>query len=132
MWYYCVLEESDRFFQTSPCTIMIQNESVKRFFRTRRSRVLKNLFGRVLNHYGTGTSLKKSVGLLEHTVIPHSFALLISRYILRLGQQRGRCCFCAACPICKMYLEIRSADERALNGPVVHSLVESIVPRRDP
>ena len=50
MWYYCVLEESDRFFQTSPCTIMIQNESVKRFFRTRRSEVLKNLFGRVLNH----------------------------------------------------------------------------------
>ena len=26
MWHYCVLEESDRFFQTHPCTIMIQNK----------------------------------------------------------------------------------------------------------
>ena len=44
----------------------------------------------------------------------HSSALLISRsrYILRLGQ-RERCCFCAACPNRKMYLEIRSANERA-------------------
>ena len=41
----------------------------------------------------------------------HSSVLLISRYILRL-RQRGRCCFCAACPNCKMYLEIKSADER--------------------
>ena len=41
-----------------------------------------------------------------------SFALLISRYILGLGQ-RGRCCFCAACPNRKMYLEIRSANEGA-------------------
>ena len=39
-----------------------------------------------------------------------SSALLISRYILRL-EQRGRCCFCAACPNRKMYLEIRKADE---------------------
>ena len=39
---------------------MIQNESVK------------NLFGRVLNHYGTGTSLKKTVGRREHTVMPHN------------------------------------------------------------
>ena len=38
-----------------------------------------------------------------------SSALLISRYILRLGQ-RGRCCFCAACPNRKMYNEIRRAD----------------------
>ena len=43
-----------------------------------------------------------------------SFALLISRYILRLGQaaqkqQRPRC------PNPKMYLEIRRADERLLN-----------------
>ena len=43
----------------------------------------------------------------------HSSAFLISRYILRLGQG-GRCCFCAACPNRKMYLEIRNADERAL------------------
>ena len=42
----------------------------------------------------------------------HSSALLISRYILRLGQWR-RCCFCAACPNRKMYLEIKSADEGA-------------------
>ena len=41
-----------------------------------------------------------------------SSALLISRYILGLGQ-RGRCCFCAACPNRKMYLEIRSADDGA-------------------
>ena len=40
----------------------------------------------------------------------YSSALLISRYILRWGQ-RGRCCFCAACPNRKMYLEIRSADK---------------------
>ena len=40
----------------------------------------------------------------------HSSALLISRYILRLGQ-RGLCCFCGACPNRKMYLEIRSADD---------------------
>ena len=39
-----------------------------------------------------------------------SSALLISRYILGLGQ-RGRCCFCTACPDHKMYLEIRSANE---------------------
>ena len=43
----------------------------------------------------------------------HSYALLISRYILGI-EQRGRCCFCAACPNRKMYLEIRSADEGAL------------------
>ena len=41
-------------------------------------------------------------------------ALLISRYILGLGQ-RGRCCFCAACPNRKMYLEISIADEGAFN-----------------
>ena len=46
-----------------------------------------------------------------------SSALLISRYILGLGQ-RGRCCFCAACPNRKMYLEIRSADEGALTHQV--------------
>ena len=39
-----------------------------------------------------------------------SSAFLISRYILGLGQ-RGRCCFCAACPNRRMYLEIRSATE---------------------
>ena len=39
-----------------------------------------------------------------------SSVLLISRYILGLGQ-RGRCCFCAACPNRKMYFEIRNADE---------------------
>ena len=39
-----------------------------------------------------------------------SSASLISRYFLRLGQY-GRCCFCAACPNRKMYLEIRRADE---------------------
>ena len=44
-----------------------------------------------------------------------SFALLISRYILPLGQ-RGWCCFCAACPNRKMYLEIRSANEGALRS----------------
>ena len=38
---------------------MIQNSSKKIFH------------GLVLNRYGTGTRLKKSVGLLEHTVIPH-------------------------------------------------------------
>ena len=43
-----------------------------------------------------------------------STAFLISRYILGLGQRR-RCCFCAACPIRKMYLEIRSANEGAYN-----------------
>ena len=41
---------------------------------------------------------------------PPSSASLISRYILRLGQ-RGRCCFFAACPNRKMYLETREADE---------------------
>ena len=44
----------------------------------------------------------------------HSSALLISRYILRLGQL-GRCCFRAACPNRKMYLEIRSPDEGLLS-----------------
>ena len=57
MWCYCVLLSSDRFFQTSPCTIMTQNESVKRFFRTKRSRILKNIFGRVViwsnGHFST-------------------------------------------------------------------------------
>ena len=43
-------------------------------------------------------------------------ALLITRYILRLGQ-RGRCCFCDACPNRKMYLEIRCANERAFTVP---------------
>ena len=52
----------DILFQTRPCTIMIQNSS-KIFFRTR--------LWLVINHYGTGTRLKKSVGRLEHTVIPH-------------------------------------------------------------
>ena len=33
-----------------------------------------------------------------------SSALLFSRYILGLGQ-RGRCCFCAACPNRKIYSE---------------------------
>ena len=53
----------------------------------------------------------------------HSSAFLISRYILRLGQRR-RCCFCAACPNPKMYLEIRSADEGAFNWPktLLHDL----------
>ena len=41
-----------------------------------------------------------------------SSALLISRYILGLGQ-RGRCCICAATRNRKMYLEIRNPDERA-------------------
>ena len=36
-----------------------------------------------------------------------SSAYLISRYILGLGQ-RARCCFCAACPNRKMYIEIRN------------------------
>ena len=42
-----------------------------------------------------------------------SSALLISRYILGLGQHE-RCCFFAACPNRKMYLEIRNANEGAL------------------
>ena len=43
-----------------------------------------------------------------------SSALLISRYILRLGQaaQKQQC---PCCPNPKMYLEIRRADERLLN-----------------
>ena len=50
----------------------------------------------------------------EMTLKAPSFAPLISRYILRLGQaaqkqQRPRC------PNPKMYLEIRRADERLLN-----------------
>ena len=68
MWNYCVIAESDRYFQTSSCTIMIQNESLKRFFSTSRRRVVKNLLGQVLNHYCTGTSLKISVGRQDHTV----------------------------------------------------------------
>ena len=51
-----------------------------------------------------------------------SFALLISRSILRLGQaaqkqQRPRC------PKPKMYLEIRRADERLFNSLILLSLV---------
>ena len=47
-----------------------------------------------------------------------SYDLLISSYIVGL-RQRGRCCFSAACPNRKMYLDIRSADEGALNvGPM--------------
>ena len=30
---------------------------------------------------------------------------------LKIQGQRGRCCFCAACPNRKMYLEIRGVDE---------------------
>ena len=48
-----------RFLQTRFPTIMIQKWSKKCFF------------GLVLNHYGTGTHLKKIVGLLKHTLIPH-------------------------------------------------------------
>ena len=50
-----------------------------------------------------------------------SSVLLISRYILGLGQ-RGCCCFCAACPNRKMYLEIRSANKGALRGSSVRIL----------
>ena len=53
----------------------------------------------------------ESLSILE-CLKSRSSALLISRYILRLGQ-RGRCCFCAARPNRKMYLEIRNADEVA-------------------
>ena len=57
-----------------------------------------------------------------------SSAFLISRYILRLGQ-RGRCCFCAACPNCKMYLEIRSANEGALKAPSFALLISRYILR---
>ena len=33
---YCVIAESDRYFQTSSCTIMNQNESLKKIFSTSR------------------------------------------------------------------------------------------------
>ena len=66
-----MLSSSDRFFQTRPCTIMIQNSSKKIFHNSPLARSEKPFHGLVLNHYGTGTRLKKSVGLLEHTVIPH-------------------------------------------------------------
>ena len=48
--------------------------------------------------------LKSQHCTVENVLKSYSSALLISRYILRLGQ-RGRCCFCAACPNRKMYLE---------------------------
>ena len=50
--------------------------------------------------------MKKTLSSLKSL----SSALLISRYILGLGQC-GRCCFCAACPNRKMYVEIKSPNE---------------------
>ena len=38
LWNYCVIAESDRYFQRSSSTIMNQNESLKRFFSTSRTR----------------------------------------------------------------------------------------------
>ena len=55
-----------------------------------------------------------------------SFALLISRYILGLGQ-RWRCCFCAACPNRKMYLKIRSTNEGANMFSVLYMKVPLMV-----
>ena len=46
-----------------------------------------------------------------------SSASLIPRYILQLGQ-RGRCCFCANC---KIYLELKGADEGLLSFVIVIS-----------
>ena len=60
-------------------------------------------------------------------------ALLISRCILWLGQ-RGHCCFCAACPNRKMYLEIRSADEgglKSINVSYDNILMKIISERND-
>ena len=69
-----MLSSSDRFFQTRPCTIMIQNSSKFFFQNSALPRSEKPFHGLVLNNYGTGTRLKKSVGLLEHTLIPHERA----------------------------------------------------------
>ena len=63
--------------------------------------------------------LSNKIPWLRILIIRHSlkepFICLISRYILRSGQ-RGRCCFCAACPNRKMYLDIRNADEGLLRS----------------
>ena len=61
----------------------------------------------------SATNNHKNIHSQKKNFKSHSFALLISRYILRLGQ-RGRCCFCTAYLNRKMYLEIRNADEGAL------------------
>ena len=58
------------------------------------------------------TASRLRLQVLSNNLKSLSSALLISRYILGL-EQRGRCCFCAACPNRKMYLEIRSANEGA-------------------
>ena len=54
----------------------------------------------------------------NYTLKSLSSVLLISRYILGLGQC-GRCCFCAACLNHKMCLEIRSANEGAFRLLVI-------------
>ena len=47
IWNYCVIAESDRHFQTSSCTIMIQNESLKRF--SARAEVNSTIFSKSIN-----------------------------------------------------------------------------------
>ena len=68
----------------------------------------KSLYGGKLLFLGT--LFRGSMYCISLIMVVLSSAHLISRYILQLGQ-RGRCCFCDACPNRKMYLEIRRADE---------------------
>ena len=42
-WNYCMIAESNRYFRTSSCTILIQNEFLKWFFSTIRRQVVKYL-----------------------------------------------------------------------------------------
>ena len=92
-----------------------------------KASLILNLLGYHISEFRKNGLLQKSIfaertvrkfpnylTLLERLQSHLSAFLIISRYILRLGQ-RGRCCFCAACPNCKMYLEIMNADERALH-----------------
>ena len=59
---------------------------------------------------------KKSVGLKGF-----SSALLISRYILGLGQ-RGHCCFCAACPNRRCILRLEEQTKGFLLSPSSNSI----------
>ena len=86
------------------------------------SKIFDNLAIPLINyHFLTFSRLPKALILLWYffyylySLKSLSSALLISRYILGLGQH-GRCCFCAAYPNHKMYLEIRSADEGAFSN----------------
>ena len=89
-----------------------------------RFRLIRNIFCLLLLYL----ILKGTNNLSNISLKAPSFALLVSRYILRLGQsaqkqQRPRC------PNCKMYLEIRRADEWLFKAPSFALLISGYILR---